>query len=242
MISTSSSFAERYQAAVGTDIAFREIGTGSIGKVFEHPRTVWAYKLPLTEDDSKLWNNYAMNRRIEYNFEQLGPLAGQIEVPRAVLAVWYAKAATANFWDANIDRFPFTNEFERRRRDVLCIERIFPLPKPTRDSLVDLYCPENGREGAKSHAANKDCLLRPLLGRKRQSAGSKLNIFSLRNFKLHLDQIEEIGLDAQDLTFALADALAVLHWHTKVDAMDVEFVLGSPPQEDQRVCRTIPSE
>lgn len=239
VVSTSSSFAERQQAAVGTNTAFREIGTGSIGKVFEHPGTVWAYKLPLTDDASRLWNNYIMNRRIENSFGQLGPLAGQVEVPRAV---WYAKSTTAEFWAENLDRFPFTSEFQRRRRDVLCIERIFPLPKPTRDSLVDLYCPEIGREAAKIHAANKDCLLRPLLGRKRQSAQSRLSIFSLRNFKLHLDQIEEIGLDAQDLAFALADALAVLHWHTQIDAMDVEFVLGSSPQEDQRVRRIIPLE
>lgn len=239
VVSTSSSFAERQRAAVGTDAAFREIGTGSIGKVFEHPGTVWAYKLPVTDDVSKLWNDYIMNRRIENSFEQLGPLAGQVEVPRAV---WYATDTTNDFWDANLDRFPFTDEFKRQRRHVLCIERIFPLPKPTRDSLVDIYCPEHGRESAKSHAANKDCLLRPLLGRKRQSTSSKLNSFSLRNFKLHFDQIKEIGLDAQDLAFAMADALAVLHWHTKIDAMDVEFVLGSSPQEDQRVRRIIPLE
>ena len=35
----------------------------------------------------------------------------------------------------------------------------------------------------------------------------------------------------------MADSLAVLHWHTKIDAMDIEFVLGSSPQEDQIVRR-----
>ena len=47
---------------------------------------------------------------------------------------------------------------------------------------------------------------------------------------------------AQHLAFAMADALAVLHWHTKIDAMDVEFVLRSSPQEDQKVRRRIPLE
>lgn len=75
VVSTTSSFAKRQQAAFGTTTSFREIGTGSIGKVFEHPGTIWAYKLPLTDDVSKLWNNCIMNRRIEYSFEQLGPLA-----------------------------------------------------------------------------------------------------------------------------------------------------------------------
>lgn len=233
VVSTSSSFAERYQAAVGSITSFREIGTGSVGKVFEHPGTIWAYKLPLTDDTAKLWNNYIMNRRVENSFEQLGSLAGQVEIPHAV---WYAQASDGAFWDENLDRF------SRRPRDVLCIERIFPLPKPTRDSLVELYCPEKGRQAAKEHSANKDCLLRPLLGRTRHSAGSMLSIFSLRNFKLHLDQVQEIGLDAQDLVFTMADALAVLHWHTKIDAMDIEFVLGSSPVEDQRVRRKIPLE
>ena len=239
VVSTASSFAKRQQAAIGTTAAFREIGTGSIGKVFEHPGSVWVYKLPLTDDVFKLWNNYIMNRRIENSFEQLGPLAGQVEIPRAA---WYAKASTAEFWDANIDRFPFTDMFPRQRRDILCTERIFPLPKPTRDRLVDLFCHEKGRESAKNNTANQDCLVRPLLGRSRQSSASKLNIFSLRNFKLHYDQIKAIDLDAHDLAFAMADALAVLHWHTNIDAMDIEFVLGSSPQNDQNDRRRIPIE
>jgi hypothetical protein len=42
-ISTPSSFAEHQQAPVGTSAAFREIGTGSIGKVLEQPGTIWAF-------------------------------------------------------------------------------------------------------------------------------------------------------------------------------------------------------
>ena len=38
----------------------------------------------------------------------------------------------------------------------------------------------------------------------------------------------------------MADALAVLHWHTKIDAMDIEFALGSSPQDDQNDRRRIP--
>jgi hypothetical protein len=33
----------------------------------------------------------------------------------------------------------------------------------------------------------------------------------------------------------MAHALAIVHWHTKIDAMDVEFVLGSSPLEEQKV-------
>ncbi|KAK5996375.1 hypothetical protein PT974_01709 [Cladobotryum mycophilum] len=33
----------------------------------------------------------------------------------------------------------------------------------------------------------------------------------------------------------MAHALAVLHWHTKIDANDIEFVLGSSPSEEQTI-------
>ena len=92
-----------------------------------------------------------MNRYIVNSFGQVGRLAEQVEIPPAA---WYAQASTAEFWDANIDLVPFTDMFPRQRRDILCIERIFPLPKPTRDRLVDLFCHEKGRESAKNNAAN----------------------------------------------------------------------------------------
>ncbi|KAL8662349.1 MAG: hypothetical protein Q9202_004807 [Teloschistes flavicans] len=237
VVSTSSSLAERHQAAVGTTVTFREIGTGSIGKVFEHPGTTWAYKLPVTDDTTRLWNNYTMARRIVASFDHLGEHSGEVVIPRAI---WYAQAETKDFWDENLDKFAWSPQFGRKRRDVLCVERIFPLPKPTRDRLIELYCPPAGREAAKNYQANKDCLLRPLLGRERQSSQSVLKSFSLRNFKLHLDQIKEIGLDTQEITFAMADAMAVLHWQTRIDAMDIEFVLGSSPQNEQQVRRDIP--
>lgn len=127
----------------------------------------------------------------------------------------------------------------------MCVERVLPLPKPTRERLIDLYCPEKHREAAKKYGPNKDCLIKPLFGRQRQSNNSKVRIFSLRNFKLHLDQIREIGfeeLHAFDILYAMADALAVLHWHTKIARMDIEFLLGSTPAEEQKVRRSMPLE
>lgn len=239
VVSTASSFAQRQQAAVETEAAFREIATGSIGKVFEHPGTPWVYKLPLANDTAKVWNNYVMNRRIEQSFNKLGSAAGEALVPRAI---WYAQPSTASFWDVNIDRFEYTDAFPAMRRDVICFERIFPLAKPIRESLIDHFWPENLRDSAKVYEANKDCLVRPLFGRKRRGGHSMLKAFSLRNYQLHLDQYEEIGLEglgARDLIHAMADALAVLHWHVKIDGNDIEFVLGSSPQGEQQVRREV---
>lgn len=81
-ISTASSFAQSRQAAIGTRAAFREIGTGSIGKVFEQPGTPWAFKVLLIDRHTKLWNNYIMHLRIQQSFDALGETAGLVEIPR----------------------------------------------------------------------------------------------------------------------------------------------------------------
>ncbi|MCJ1231589.1 hypothetical protein MMC12_008267 [Toensbergia leucococca] len=48
---------------------------------------------------------------------------------------------------------------------------------------------------------------------------------------LHVDQIEELGLDAILCTRIMAETLANLYWRAHVDGNDVEFVLA-PPRED----------
>ena len=50
---------------------------------------------------------------------------------------------------------------------------------------------------------------------------------SLHSFLLHLDMVEDVGLDERALAMEMTMALAVPHWQAEVDAMDVEFVLGS---------------
>lgn len=231
VVSTSSSFAARQHAAFESgSAAFKEIGTGSIGKVFEHPGTVFVYKLPLSDDPTKLWNNYKIHHRVKASFETLPYVDGQVEIPECF---WYATSDSTAFWDENLDNFPFTQQFPKQRKHVLCMERIFPLPRPIRLALIDKYCPSHGRDTAKSNEANKDCLVRPYFGRLKYGTGS--NFFSLRNFKLHANQMQELELDLPEMMNSLAHAMAVVHWHTRIDANDIEFVLGSSPMVEQKV-------
>ncbi|KAM7195173.1 hypothetical protein V8F33_006847 [Rhypophila sp. PSN 637] len=51
-------------------------------------------------------------------------------------------------------------------------------------------------------------------------------LISLRNYPLHIDQIEELVLPAEECAAAMADAPAFLLWGCEVDACDVEFVLA----------------
>ncbi|KAE8153310.1 zinc finger protein-domain-containing protein [Aspergillus avenaceus] len=238
VVSTSSSFAESQQAAVGCKSSFREIGTGSIGKVFEQAGTLWAFKVLLIDRSDKLWNNYLMHLRIQDSFDRLGNGSGGLEVPRAA---WFANKES-EFWSENLHLFPEDPTFPRHPRQILCMERIFPLPQPVRHALIELFCNPKNVAAAKNDASNKDCLVRMFLGRKRYGAsrpgGSRF--FSLRNYKLHVDQIEELQLDADEYAASMADAFAIMHWHTRIDGMDVEFVLGSTPFDHNSARRPPP--
>ncbi|OAA73480.1 hypothetical protein ISF_00381 [Cordyceps fumosorosea ARSEF 2679] len=189
VVSTASSFAERQQAAMGVLVDFREIGTGSIGKVFEHPGTVFAYKLPLLDDSAKLWNNYIRPSRDSSMLLVCSP------------------SDRGFFWYENLHRFPNTEQFPRQPRNILCLERIFPLPKPTREALIDKYCPAWIKSQISANEASKDCLIRPYLGCVKYSSGQQF--FSLHNFQLHANQVLDLGMDATELLSPLKEEQAV---------------------------------
>ncbi|KAK3369526.1 hypothetical protein B0T24DRAFT_596264 [Lasiosphaeria ovina] len=82
VVPTTSSFAQRQQGAIGTRSMFREIGTGSAGKVFEHPGTIFAYKVDVSGQPDKLWNNYDKHMRVYKSFDSVPYVADQVEIPR----------------------------------------------------------------------------------------------------------------------------------------------------------------
>ncbi|RAK72302.1 uncharacterized protein BO72DRAFT_279560 [Aspergillus fijiensis CBS 313.89] len=212
-----------YQPSVGQP--YREIGSSANSKVFEQPGTPWAFKILLVDEALTLWDNYTLQMRVYASFDGVDKFVKTaVAVPRAV---WFANK-TSEFWRTDLELFPDDPRFPRQPRNVLCMERIPPLPQAVRDALVDLFCDRWSISAAKSDPSNADCLVHVLLGSKYDTAahpGSYL--FSLRNFKLHSDQIEQLRLDASALAATMADALALLHWQAKVDGMGVQFVLGS---------------
>ncbi|KAK7980193.1 glutathione S-transferase [Apiospora arundinis] len=100
IVSTTSSSAERETMASDLPVLFRETGTGSIKRVSEHPGTLFVYKVPIIDDHTE-------------------------EIPRVF---WFANADTDEFWDEHLEQFAETSEFLRKRSQVLCIERVLPLP------------------------------------------------------------------------------------------------------------------
>lgn len=72
-------------------------------------------------------------------------------------------------------------------------------------------------------------MIRTYLGRRRcLEKHSKYKSFSLRNYPLHIDQVEELKLDGKLYAGIMAETLAHLYWRAIVDANDVEFVLTPP--------------
>ncbi|KAF3355375.1 hypothetical protein VdG1_04208 [Verticillium dahliae VDG1] len=112
--------------------------------------------------------------------------------------------------------------------NALLSERIPPMPEPARRLLVEKYCPEPIRESILADPKNEDCIIRAYLGRRRfrPRAASRFAAFSLRDYPLHVDQMEDLGLDLPAHAAAMAQALAFMRWRARVHANDVEFVLA----------------
>ncbi|OAP63365.1 hypothetical protein AYL99_02592 [Fonsecaea erecta] len=82
----------------------------------------------------------------------------------------------------------------------------------------------------KDNVADRDCLVRLYLGRRKIQLEARRgqNFFFLRNYPLHLNRAEELGLQTVDYARAMAESLAVMHWVARTNANDVKFVLGGP--------------
>ncbi|KAK3323873.1 zinc finger protein-domain-containing protein [Cercophora scortea] len=134
-------------------------------------------------------------------------------------------------WNDILPRLPP----ESAAYQALVSERILPLPRASRQLLVEKFWngPEHLRDSIVDDKRNEHCLIRPYLGRRKARTGeprrSRLKaMISLRNYPLHINQVEALGLPAHEYASAMADALAFLLWVVEIDACDVEFVLARP--------------
>lgn len=200
---------------------YHVIGRGACGTIFEHTGlgTGNVLKLATEASSENLWNDCQVHVNVAEAFKSCNLT---IQIP---MCHYFALATDSDWWDANIKKFPPRFQIPTH---VLCTERILPLPKIVRDGLTDLYCAPAKVAQAKQDVANKDCLVRLYLGKRRASEAPS-RFFTLRNMILHMDQMESLGLDVVYYAEQMADALAVIHWRAKYDGRDIEFVLGSAP-------------
>ncbi|PLB42622.1 zinc finger protein [Aspergillus candidus] len=163
----------------------------------------------------------------------------RVQVPDCHRFIRPDTEADQEWWRDHLHRFPPGYA----PCNTLQSQRIPPFPLHTRELLVSRFCPVDLGEEILNSKANEDCLIRPYLGRRRirQHGSTPLGsaprrrvrpFFSLRNYPLHEDQMEELGIPARDIRLyarMMANALATLHWVGEIDANDVEFVLAPPP-------------
>ena len=198
---------------------FRAIGAGTCGTVFEIPNTLEVVKRAKDGYKDALWNDYLCHKRV---LERIGRNVKRgLQVPKSLS---FVPADDQDFWPDLAAHFPT----DYRSQSALSFsERIPPVPESVRFALIDRYFPEEARSEAKTSEGNKDCLIRIYLGKRRDPDRLKPSRVSLRNYNLHLDQMEELGLDTETFADTMARTLAVMHWDACIDADDVEFVLGS---------------
>lgn len=215
-----------------SQLPLRQIGAGSFGTIHEIPGTPWALKHEShIEDPSKpgawsLWSEYVVHAKLAQAYEEVFFLHPIVLLPRLHSFI----DQTSGWWTTgNFNRFPEASKPKRRALEAIQAEKIQPLSLSIRHMLIDLYCKPETKDAARATPSNQDCLARIYLGKKSvmATAGRRNPFFSLRNFKLHLDQMEQIGLDTAYYTRGIAETLAIIHFVAQLDGRDIEFVFGS---------------
>ncbi|KAL8683126.1 MAG: hypothetical protein Q9224_006713 [Gallowayella concinna] len=195
------------------------IGLGSCGSVFEVPGTEIAVKKG--KDTKALWNDFRLTNAVYNAFEEVR-FSLRVTFPENTIPKVPFCSTFLTPKSLDLRRFPSSHH---EAGAALFMDRILPLPQATREALIDTYFDPETRDEAKNDQENQACLVRIYLG-ENESVDEVYD--SLRNFPLRLNMIEDLGLDVAALADEMAIALAVIHWQAQVDAMDAEFVLGSP--------------
>ncbi|RKU48738.1 hypothetical protein DL546_000910 [Coniochaeta pulveracea] len=220
VVSTSSSAAERHNKAQRDgQNDFRKIGAGACGAVFAQDGKSIVVKLAKASDRD-LWNDYVMHTRIATELDRF--VINGLKVPACY---YFVPQEHTEFFDRYPGLMSAANGILNLPTAALLTERILPLPQVVREKLIQKYCPERIRNRAMAETSSEDCLVRPYLGSVKGK--SNMMFFSLRNLKLHLNQLLELGLDIEAISTSMGHSLAVMHWSAQTDARDVEFVLGS---------------
>ncbi len=216
----------------------RAIGWGSCGIVFEELGTTHVIKRAIKgnaalDEGCRLLNDLFMHKAIEEAFERLlkkQSFAPSFHIPRLYS---YMSRNDRLCWSTHARLFA---DGDRTPEDLLLSERIPPVHAVARRALIDQYCPEELKAGARLQDSNEDCLVRLYLGKRRDHVLRlrPRRFFGLRNFPLCLDQMQDLGLETHRYAMAMAEALAMMHWEARIDAADVEFILGGPPSLTHR--------
>ncbi|KAF2137404.1 uncharacterized protein K452DRAFT_329272 [Aplosporella prunicola CBS 121167] len=150
-----------------------------------------AYKLA-KNDDNQLWNDYVSHTAIYKAVMKTPEVCKDILIPTSH---YFVPSTDTKWWNENGQHFPYDANVSIPN-NVLLMDRINPLPSIIRTRLIELYCPPKLKDEAYSTRGNYDCLIRPYLGRRQDPP---LQFFSLRNYKLFLNQMEDMNIDTMEI-------------------------------------------
>ncbi|OJJ42292.1 hypothetical protein ASPZODRAFT_147596 [Penicilliopsis zonata CBS 506.65] len=211
---------------------FHNIGRGFCGTVWSTASPGPAFKREDGGPQRSLANDFTMHKRLLEAFvtaKQNG-IHIRVKIPQCDT---FITPDQHDWWRENLPRFPegYTP------CNMIQAQRIPPFKEPTRRLLVEKFCPDEIQKEIVSSRPNEACLVRAYLGRRRtQTTRRLLRTFSLRNYPLHLDQMEELQIpstDIQEYALIMAQTLAIIHWVGEVDGNDIEFVLAPPAKDSE---------
>ncbi|KAL0475100.1 zinc finger domain-containing protein [Neurospora intermedia] len=191
--SPSSFFTEEENHAPTTPCPYRKIGAGACGAIFAQEGKSVVVKLAKDPSSQELWNDFQQHRKISRLFNRVY----QVEEVRVPKLLGFVPLKKTEFWDAEPDLTKAAENICTVPTHALIAERILPLPRNTRHLLIEKYCAPRGKQKALADPANNDCLVRVYLGSTNGKSSSMF--FSLRNLKLHLNQLIELNLDIEEL-------------------------------------------
>ncbi|KAI9171068.1 hypothetical protein HJFPF1_00547 [Paramyrothecium foliicola] len=224
-----------------TDTEATVIGRGSFGTIFEIPGTEWCLK-KTQRDVTALWFEFSKGRTIgeRVNIQARNIILRSEEFPNTVMPRVPRYLTSHGMGQAENpgQRFKENGQMvsiengDQKPVPMICLERIMPLPRVIRATLIKLYFEPQKQAKALVDERNKACICRVYLGcTSVDEAPSKLKEArtTLQNFPLYLDQLVELGMDPFTIARDMAMGLAAAHWAANFDMTGVEWVIGSRP-------------
>ncbi|KAI0805820.1 hypothetical protein GGR55DRAFT_680621 [Xylaria sp. FL0064] len=227
VVTTTSSFAANFHSMRHlVDVQnYQEIGAGLQGVVYERLGSASVTKKERSTNPGRpLRDEFGMHQKVSDAFLKYKEYSSDVRVPQP-----YDFIAKESISPELLSRMP---EDDRKPSDIATMERILPLPKVVRKALIEqFYVEEDSLSDGNlltqllNERANKHCLVRVYLGRRRVAMLKES--FTLRNFPLTLDMMGRLGLDMMQFATMIGSAYAIMHWAANITGDDAEFVLGT---------------
>lgn len=214
-------------------VPLEQIGIGQCVSVWGHPdksdsTVVIKCQRPGAEILNEWSQQLAVCHRVRMAAGILPPLALSFNIPRQLGVVFPGWPLWQQITPRlSIDTF--------NGNAILC-EKIPSMPESVRRQVLEISCGEKFREENLLRPLNQYCLIRPCLSLRRRRCGrSNATSVDLRTIELNAPQLEKFGLNTEDYSRAMGEALAFLHYCVGVDGAGIKFVLAGPtPSPNQK--------